>query len=183
MYYIEEHQPGLRLYHGTYKKHDIIDLSYAKLLKDFGRGYYLTSHFKQAEKWAKRLYTDICYVYEYKLSLIEHDLKILELLDYDENWLKYIAKNRTTSDPTPDYDIVYDRIADNRYPAMTQAIDKYVEGKISTRDALNMLKWKQPNSDQFCFKTEKAIRLLQRTKNITYTYEQSGTWTLDISYV
>lgn len=43
-----------RLYHGTDKEFDTFDFTKAKKFKDFGKGYYLTTDFRQAQKWAQR---------------------------------------------------------------------------------------------------------------------------------
>ena len=109
MYYIES-IPKLRLFHGTIAKHDTIDLSCAKPLKDFGRGYYLTTYFSQAQTWAKRLECSPCYVYEYALTPLLEGIKILELLEYNEAWLNYISNNRSTAESYADYDIVYNKM-------------------------------------------------------------------------
>lgn len=42
------------LYHGSGVWFDEVDLSYAKGFKDFGAGFYLTSDFNQAQKWAQK---------------------------------------------------------------------------------------------------------------------------------
>lgn len=43
-----------RLYHGTNKKFDRFNFDKAKSFKDFGKGFYLTTDFNQAQKWAQR---------------------------------------------------------------------------------------------------------------------------------
>ena len=42
------------LYHGTAKMFQYFDLRYAKMFKDFGKGFYLTTNFMQAQKWAQQ---------------------------------------------------------------------------------------------------------------------------------
>ncbi|MDR1527793.1 MAG: DUF3990 domain-containing protein [Dysgonamonadaceae bacterium] len=42
----------MKVYHGSYMEIDRIDLSQCKPRKDFGRGFYVTKFFEQAEFWA-----------------------------------------------------------------------------------------------------------------------------------
>lgn len=42
---------GMLLYHGSYAKVENIDLKKCKQGKDFGRGFYLTSSYEQAENF------------------------------------------------------------------------------------------------------------------------------------
>ena len=41
----------MQLYHGNYTEISVIDLKKAKPYKDFGRAFYLTKYYKQAEIW------------------------------------------------------------------------------------------------------------------------------------
>lgn len=44
------------LYHGTNIRFSNIDLSRSKDKRDFGKGFYTTTIFEQAEHWAKNQY-------------------------------------------------------------------------------------------------------------------------------
>ena len=117
-----------KLYHGTDKKFRIFDFEKAGKAKDFGRGFYLTSSIVQAQEWAQKKgrKNKIAYIYTYQLNCVEPEKwKILELLEYDKKWLEYITKNRMEAHED-DYDIVYDRMADKRYPDLTNAIEALV---------------------------------------------------------
>lgn len=56
-----------RLYHGTNCDFDKFDFKYARRFKDFGKGFYLTSSYAQAQKWAqsKANRSDTAYIYSY----------------------------------------------------------------------------------------------------------------------
>lgn len=43
----------MKLFHGTNRKFENIDLEKSKDKRDFGKGFYTTTIFEQAEKWAK----------------------------------------------------------------------------------------------------------------------------------
>lgn len=44
----------MRLYHGSLEKVVVPVLNKSKKGNDFGKGFYLTSSFEQADKWSKR---------------------------------------------------------------------------------------------------------------------------------
>ena len=68
------------LYHGTNVRFKEIDLSRSKDKRDFGKGFYLTTIFEQAERWAKNQFIryggdgSFVKIYEYTPN---PDLKIL----------------------------------------------------------------------------------------------------------
>lgn len=152
-------------YHGTVFQFDTIDLSHCARFKDFGIGFYVTSYKEQAIKWATlkkgRKCSENGYVYTYKLSLEQFNgLNRLELLEYSKDWLDIIVENRFgNSSKSDDYDVIYDRMADNRCPVIRDSISKYRMGKIPAEKVLQLLSFQQ-TADQYCFKTQKAIQSL-----------------------
>lgn len=42
------------LFHGTTEIIEKLDVSFSRIYLDFGKGFYLTTYLKQAEKWALR---------------------------------------------------------------------------------------------------------------------------------
>ena len=152
------------LYHGTDAFFEQIDPMKGKRFKDFGRGFYTTTNLNQAIRWAQRRaeYSVASSAYVYSFSINHSGIKdcnVLELLDYDENWLAYVTKCRKTNHSS-EYDIIYDRMADG---SIADVLDKYYMGNISSKDALKQLSgWKQKNWDQYCFKTESSLGLLVR---------------------
>jgi hypothetical protein len=44
----------MKVYHGSYATVNEIDLTKGELNRDFGRGFYVTNIYRQAEFWAKR---------------------------------------------------------------------------------------------------------------------------------
>ena len=158
---------GKTLYHGTVHEFTEIDLSKCdNALKDFGTGFYLTSEFRQACSWAttKKGSSNLkARVYRYEVVRdLPENLKIYELLSYNEEWLKCIVSNRGKGTSiVDDRDIVYDRMADSRWRELTAAIKQYESREIDAESALKVLKFKRGKRDQFCFKTELAISLLQ----------------------
>lgn len=158
----------IMLYHGTNVRFTNIDLNKAKPFKDFGRGFYLTTSYKQAENWAKHkgMFNNYAYIYCYTIdSVLYKALNILELLVYDKAWVDFITESRINQKET-DYDLIYDRMADNTYQGLSNALVKYKQGKVSAFDIIRDIQWKHGNADQYCFKTQKAVDCLKLVKII-----------------
>ena len=154
------------------------DFEKAGKAKDFGRGFYLTSSIVQAQEWAQKKgrKNKIAYIYTYQLNCVEPEKwKILELLEYDKKWLEYITKNRMEAHED-DYDIVYDRMADKRYPDLTNAIEAFYFGEKEATEVVQMIRWKK-EADQYCFKNERALSLLEREEVWIQKMDDNGRWT------
>ena len=159
------------LYHGTGNYFSKISLDKARDFKDFGKGFYLTTVREQAIDWAEKRAgkRDRAYVYAYSLkgATIKEDFRILEHLRYTEEWLDLVTECRTNA-YEPEYDIIYDRMADGDTDSIVR---NYKAGKISATWALNDIrKWRGAH-DQYCFKSEKAIRLLDRIEEVVLLRE------------
>ena len=161
---------NLTLYHGAYELFDEIDTSKFNRFRYFGAGFYLTSKYDQAFKWGKSLAErhekDNHYIYTYRISnYIPENMRIKELLDYDKEWLDYIVQNRFhggSETPLDNYDIVYDKMADNRSFMIASLIAKYHNGEIPYNNVISKIKWKRDTKDQYCFKTDLGMSVLQR---------------------
>lgn len=122
-------------------------MDFARPFKDFGKGFYLTTEVRQAQKWAQNKATRKAqaYIYSYRLNIKENlekfqEIKILELLQYDKSWLDFISKSRIDGFET-DHDIIYDRMADNNYDNISDMLKKYMAGKMQVKDVINKLQW------------------------------------------
>jgi hypothetical protein len=128
---------------------------------DFGTGFYLTTSYEQAERWAylttKRRGTGAPTVtcFEIEENSME-SLNILRFQTADISWLKYISDNRNLSDFIDDHDIVIGPVAnDNTMPV----IRMYFVGVYDEEETLKRL-LPQKLKDQLAFKTEQALGLL-----------------------
>ncbi len=149
------------LYHGSnllISKPRIIE---SRRFLDFGVGFYLTSDFEQAKKWAIRTKErtnegdSLVSVFEVEDSGISK-LNLLVFKTADVNWLKYVAKNRTEyfSD---NYDIVYGPVANDQ---TMRVISNYIKGYYNEKIALELL-LPQKLKDQYVFKNERALSILK----------------------
>lgn len=164
----------MTLYHGTNLEIQAIDLAMCRPYKDFGRGFYTTEIFEQAQKMAKRVVniyggTPVVNVYEIEDSFKKNGE--LSVKDFggtpSEKWAMFVMNNRSkffndfsnkNSNFDCKYDIVYGPIADDD---MTMLFRQYQSNLISLETLMNgMTFWKPTN--QCSFHTEKAIRLLKK---------------------
>lgn len=86
---------------------------------DFGTGFYLTSSYEQAERWAfltvKRRGTgkQIITSYDFDIKPLS-TLKVTKFEEASAEWLKFVANNRNIRDFTDDSDIVIGPVANDK---------------------------------------------------------------------
>lgn len=152
----------MTLYHGSN-----IAVQFPHLLKiqralDFGKGFYTTSDFDQARKWAERTARirgegkAIVSCYEFPDDTF-CTLSVLRFEKADAEWLDYVTKNRKGADTTEDYDLVIGPVAnDQTFPTILLYLDGYIDAESAIRQLLP-----QKLKDQYTFKTEKALPQLK----------------------
>ena len=156
----------MKLYHGTNKDFDRIDLLKSKPNKDFGRGFYLSADYGQALNMAQvkveQLETGYPVVQSY---LVEDDaldaLHVLRFDGYSEEWAKFILLNRNnpTGKPVHDYDVVIGPIANDRVGVQ---LWRYENHSIDPPTLVHNLQHMKGVTIQYFFGTERAIKLLKR---------------------
>lgn len=151
------------LYHGSN-----VEVSNPQILEsdrrlDFGKGFYLTSSFEQAKRWAeltvKRRETGkaTVSVFEFDENSVS-DLKILHFTQAQKEWLEYVSMNRKNQIiPNDDYDIVIGPVANDR---TILVISLYFSGIYDIEETIKRL-MPQKLCDQYTFRTEKAIKKLK----------------------
>ena len=87
------------LYHGGTDIIEKPEIRSPFLGRDFGKGFYCTDIFTQAEKWAKRQAlirrkTAVLNVYEFDQGRAQSILNIKLFEDYSKDWLELICKCR-----------------------------------------------------------------------------------------
>ncbi len=149
------------LYHGSN-----IVVREPKILKsqrylDFGAGFYMTSDFEQARKWAVRTAArreeGVATISVFELSDDYVDrVKVLAFARPDRDWLRYITAHRTGNPPVDDYDIVVGPVANDQ---AIRTVNNYLKGYFPEDVAIKLL-LPQKLKDQYLFRTEKALSLL-----------------------
>ena len=148
------------LYHGTNTNFSKIDLSHSKDKRDFGKGFYTTTIYERAEKWAENQFIrfggDGRFVKIFDFNPTK-DLKVLEFNQMNSAWLEFVKKNRTKGGAFHDYDIVKGPVANDN---TMRTIALYISGIYTTEQAIQQLSFFKVN-DQISFHTEKALSCLK----------------------
>lgn len=154
------------LYHGSNIRIIVPDISHSKPFKDFGKGFYLSDNYEQANEMALQKVRQF-HVGEPIVSLFNFDEKLLEskdlkvkiFPDYSEEWATFVLNNRdeNISQPVHDYDIVYGPIADD---GVTFQLRRYLGGVISLSRLVEELKYAKGITFQYFFGTNKSLQKL-----------------------
>lgn len=152
----------MKLYHGSSVAVEEPKILQSDRRLDFGTGFYLTSSYEQAERWAfltaKRRGEEnkIVTVYEFD----ENDLTMLKVLKFTgatEEWLRFVANNRNVIDFFDDSDVVIGPVANDR---TMPVIKLYFAGIYDESETIKRL-LPQKLKDQYAFKTEIALKTLK----------------------
>lgn len=174
---------SLILYHGTTADFSTVDLKHCKDKKDFGKGFYTTTDINQAQNLAKRMkQTEMlrgnsyakAYVYMFKID--KQILKQFNTHNFQTasiSWIDYILKNRYSEYRNQDdFDLVIGKVADVvAKREMNKFVDKY--GLNATKEQkTQLIKNLKPDNliDQYCFKTNNILNLLNSTDFIRKEY-------------
>lgn len=128
------------LYHGTTKIIKHPDVLFSKNYLDFGKGFYLTSYQKQAEKWAMRKglrqqLDAIVNVYELSDDLAEY--KVLQFDKENEKWLDFVCACRKGEAIYQAYDVIIGAVANDD---VFKTVDMYFRGLWDKEKALQELR-------------------------------------------
>lgn len=158
----------MNLYHGSNIAVENPQILQSDRRLDFGTGFYLTSSYEQAERWAilttkrrgegKQIIT--CFQTDEEII---NSLNVLKFEKADEQWLKFVSNNRNVSDFTDNHDIVIGPVADDR---TMPVIKLYFAGIYDEAETVKRL-LPQKLKNQFAFKTEMALKALKLCEVIT----------------
>lgn len=149
------------LYHGSDVEVDAPRSQEPPRALDFGAGFYVTSNYDQACKWA----TNVCGrrgVRSVTVSIYEFDPSVLDWLDvlwFDEadvDWLGFVTSNRKQAYYGHIYDVVIGPVANDR--TMT-VLTLYFNGLLSQDETIKRLKV-QRLEGQYAFKSGRSLRQL-----------------------
>lgn len=181
---------GILLYHGSYADVRNVDLSMCRIGLDFGKGFYVTSSFKQAYSYipssvrkAKRMHVipetfkeDDGIISVFVYSKVP-SLNIHYLEEADEEWIHFVAHNRVPSlfpelkELNNSFDILAGKVANDRTALV---LNNYVDGVYgipgskSADDFTISLLESNRLTDQFCFRNEDAVGALVYKESIRY---------------
>lgn len=150
----------LTVYHGSYCKVDKPSFDYGRIDTDFGLGFYVTTDYTMAEKWASRKKKAI--INEYLLDMDNLDAYIFPL---NEEWLNFVIQNRNgeiTNSSYQLYDLLLGATADDKLFA---TIEQYENGFIDTATAIEVLNCMKIGQ-QINIQTEKGLQNLHFIQSI-----------------
>ncbi len=162
------------LYHGTNLDIQSINLSLCRPYKDFGRGFYTTNIFEQAQKMANRvarIYGGVPIVNAYEISDDFLESNVLKVMNFgnvpSKEWALFVMNNRDKffTDFTDlacnfdyKYDIVLGPIANDD---MAVLFRQYQNNFISLEALIKGMTFRETTS-QCSFHTEKAVKFLKK---------------------
>lgn len=144
----------MKLYHSSSVTVPHPDTQHSRPYLDFGKGFYLTSIYEQAQRYAVRFIRrkHAAYLNAYELSEDLSAWKVLRFTAYDKEWLDFVSKCRAGKDESG-YDMVVGGIANDK---VILTLDRYFAGELSQKKTLGLLKFEKPNI-QYCIRSQKML--------------------------
>lgn len=167
----------LLCYHGTIKRdgeyinENGIQLGEGRFNTDFGQGFYITNHLKQAESWAKVRHKQfqkrlsekdnqpvvVCFLLDIKqLS----KLSGMQFKEANLAWSDFIIECRSAGEQNQlahSFDYVFGALADGKIMAL---LKRFTDGMIDNKEFLTGIFPYTSQSSQLSLHTEKAIKCL-----------------------
>ncbi len=143
------------VYHGSTEIIEKPNVSFSKDFLDFGKGFYVTTHKEQAEKWALRKCVrkgGIAVVNEYDLKSIDA-YRVLSFKDEDEDWLDFVCSCRRGEENYRKYEIITGGVANDD---VFKTVDMYFRGIWDKDRALEELRYYKVN-DQICMVSQQVL--------------------------
>lgn len=157
----------IRLYHGSTVAVRKPSLRPGRPNADFGKGFYTTSNYEQAVRWAhikqerEETQRAVVSVYELDETLLNStDLKIRRFTGADEPWLYFVTDCRKSHGH--DYDLVQGPVANDK---VFTTVNLFESGVLSAEAAILQLK-AYKTYDQLSFHTERVIKALKFVESI-----------------
>ena len=151
------------LYHGSIALVDKPEIRKGDVYLDFGVGFYTTTSYEQAERWARikmrRHNTAVGYVsiYEFNIEAAAKELSIDKFDIADAKWLEFVVNNRKGL-PTSDIkDMHIGPVADDN---VYQSIRLFETGAYDAEYTVKKLKT-EVLQDQWTLHTDEALSYLK----------------------
>lgn len=151
------------LYHGSIELVDKPEIRKSEAFLDFGTGFYTTTSYKQAERWAKnkmrRHNASVGYVsiYEFDLDAAVKVLSVGKFETADANWLTFVVNNRNGTSVPDAKDMHVGPVADDN---VYKSIRLFETGVYDADYTVKKLKT-EVLQDQWTMHTTKALAFLK----------------------
>ena len=144
------------VYHGS----DIVitepDVLHSVRRLDFGAGFYVTTVYAQAERWAKRK----AQLHEKKSGIVNmfemtetSGFKIKDFASDLDSWIDFVCKCREGSDIYKEFDVMKGKVADDK---VFRVVDMYKRGFWDKERAIREIRVYE-TYNQIAFISQKAI--------------------------
>lgn len=150
------------LYHGSTDLVDKPEIRKSEVYLDFGIGFYTTTSYEQAERWARikmrRKNTDIGYVsiYELDYEKARKNLVVKQFESADKEWLTFVVNNRKGENVSAFADIHIGPVADDN---VYQSIRLFETGAYDAEYTVKRLKTEVLH-DQWTLHTDEILKYL-----------------------
>lgn len=148
------------VYHGSSDIVEQPDVLHSYRPLDFGKGFYVTTNYEQAERWAKRkadlLHKEKAYVNIYEVLEEESAFNVKTFSNDLDEWIDFVCRCRDGNTDYQAYDIIKGKVANDK---VFRVVDLYHTGVWDKERALKEIKV-YPGYDQIAFISQKAINSL-----------------------
>ncbi|WP_298551001.1 DUF3990 domain-containing protein [uncultured Parabacteroides sp.] len=157
----------MRLYHGSTVTVKRPSIRKGRKTTDFGKGFYTTTNFEQAKKWAllkknrEQSEKAIVSVYEVPDNILDKEYSVLRFTGATKEWLEFVVNNRRGKE-AGGYDLIMGPVANDQLYA---TIRLYEQGIVTAEAAIEMLK-AHKLFDQLSFHAEQAVLLLKFVESV-----------------
>lgn len=148
------------LYHGSTSLVKVPEIRSSETYLDFGPGFYTTSSYEQAERWAKikmrREGKQIGYVakYAFDAESAKQALRMRRFPAADQTWLMFVVRNRRGELDAERFDMNIGPVADDN---VYQSIRLFETGILNEEETVRRLKTEVLH-DQWTFHSAKALQ-------------------------
>ena len=145
------------VYHGSTVEVAQPDVSYSERNLDFGCGFYVTTVYEQAARWARRkrdIYrTDRAMVSRYIMQEPPTHMAVQDFGDSLEDWIDFVCACRSGEDVYKAYDIIKGKVANDK---VFRVVDFYRDGIWDKQRAIEEMRVYE-TYDQIAFISQGAI--------------------------
>lgn len=154
------------VYHGSAEIVKNPDVLHSFRPLDFGRGFYVTANYEQAERWARRkvdlLQNGRAYVNVYEMSGDDSIFKIKTFPDDLIEWIDFVCGCRDGKTDYQSYDVIKGKVANDK---VFRVVDLYHTGIWDRERAIREIKV-YPGYDQIAFIKQEAIDALLKFQSV-----------------
>ena len=161
----------MRLFHGSTVTVKRPNIQKGRKATDFGKGFYTTTNFEQAKKWAllkknrEQSEKAIVSVYEVPDDILDREYPVLRFMGATKEWLEFVVNNRRGRE-NGDYDLIMGPVANDQLYA---TIRLYEQRVVTAEAAIEMLK-AHKLFNQLSFHTVTVALLLKFVESIEVEY-------------